>query len=198
MSAYNYDKAVIDRLQTVLTDKRIRISPADTYMSVVAKLQSDEIKLPLVSVTRTGMSKIAERTSHAQIFTGDLSSTKLVPLSTSDLKKLQFIPIRINYQLDVWSYDREENDSLIRELVWLYSQHPTHLVDIPYGLNIRHNFNIFMDDDIEDNSDVVNHSSRGEYFRQTLNLYTDDAYLWKTSQYINPELCIYLHTTNKP
>ena len=38
-----------------------------------------------------------------------------------------------------------------------------------------------INSDIEYNSDIVEQKNRGEYFRQSISFYTDDAYLWKTS-----------------
>lgn len=105
----------------------------------------------------------------------------IISASSSEVLKRYAIPIQINWQLDIITRDRESNDNLLRELIFHYINYPTLEITIPYGLDINHNFNIFFDSDIDDNSDIVNHMNKGEYFRSTMSLYTDDAYLWKSS-----------------
>ena len=62
-----------------------------------------------------------------------------------------------------------------------YTQNPQMLVKIPHGLNAEHVFNVAFDNDIIDNSDITEHNSRGRYYRQTLGMYVDDGYLWRSS-----------------
>jgi len=98
------------------------------------------------------------------------------------------MPIRINYQIDIWTRNREENDNLVRELVFYLSTHQAMYVDIPYDLNEKHVFTFALDNSIDDNSDIISHKNSGEYFRQTLTAYVDDAYLWKTNKAKSIEL----------
>lgn len=55
------------------------------------------------------------------------------------------------------------------------------MVYVGHGLNMAHKFNIYFNSGIEDNSDIANHGNRGQYFRQDLTFYTDDAYLWRAN-----------------
>lgn len=196
MSVYKYDESIINNLRKIINDDRIYIVPTDNVFSLIARLSSDEIKLPLISLTRIGWS-LSDNKSHVLKFDGAKAEFEYSDADKEEIesiKSLQSIPISINYQMDIWTKDRIDNDNLLRELIFYYSTHPTLLVDIEYDLNIKHRFNIFFDGDIIDNSDIVEHKNRGEYYRQTIGLYTDDAYLWKVSSrkpnIINPELLI--------
>lgn len=46
---------------------------------------------------------------------------------------------------------------------------------------MAHKFNIYFNSGIEDNSDIANQVNKGQYFRQDMTFYTDDAYLWRAN-----------------
>lgn len=183
MSAYLYDEAIIADLRRVVGDSRIQIIPVDRVYDVIPRLSDDKITLPLVSVTRTGWSVSASDTNHSAKYEGALNGIYCEPHKYNDptVQKVQFVDMRLDYSVDVWTKTRQENDEFIRELFWYYMVSPTLQVHVPYDLDFDHNFNLYVSDDIEDNSDVVQHQFKGELFRQTINIYTDDAKLWKSS-----------------
>ena len=57
-----------------------------------------------------------------------------------------------------------------------------------------HKFNILLGEEIEDNSDITTRDERGEYFRQTLSLYTDDAYLFSYREHSTKTLDVIVST----
>jgi len=179
MSVYEYDKAIVNDLRRITGDDRIHIVPTDNVFRTIAKLDSDKdyIELPIVSITRTGWGMTGS-SNHTMKFDGSLDR---YDRGEDKYINIQAIPIRITYLLDVWTKTREENDDIIREFIFYYMTHPTIKVNVPYNLDIKHNFNIYFDSEVEDNSDIVEQPNKGEYFRQTIALYTDDAYLWKSS-----------------
>jgi hypothetical protein len=173
-----YDNAIVENLREITQDTRINIVPVENVFRTIGKLEGteDHIQLPIISVTRTGWS--LKDAQHSRKFEG---ATLAWDKEKDWVQNIQFMPIQINYLLDVWTRTREENDDIMRELIFYYTNHPTLQVDIPFNAHYTHNFNIFFMSDIEDNSDIVEQKNRGEYFRQTIAFYTDDAYLWKTS-----------------
>lgn len=173
---YLYDTALVDDLRSLFQDSRISICPPDQVFKIWGELEDDTIEMPIISVLRSGTS--LGNSQHSMRFTGGLLAIDPI---TKQNNKIQAIPIQINYLLDVWTKHREENDNIVRELIFWYMTHPTLKVKIPYGTGLEHNFNIFYDSNIEDNSDISDHPNRGEYFRTTLSVYTDDAYLWKST-----------------
>ena len=91
---------------------------------------------------------------------------------------LQYLPIHINYQLDVFTRTRQENDELTRELLWYFTLYPQLSLTIPYGLDMPITWNLFFSDDVTDNSQIAEFESSGQYYRTTLNCYTDEGKLY--------------------
>lgn len=178
MSVNNYDVAIIEDLRQILQDDRIHIVPPENFFRLLARIDNDKVEFPAISVVRRGWS-LSDSHPHMMKFDGTLLSHDN---EANEYIRLQAIPISISYQMDVWTKTRLENDNIMRELIFYYSTHPTLNVKVPYGQKTYyHKFNVFFDSDIEDNSDIANHMNTGEYFRQTISFYTDDAYLWKSS-----------------
>lgn len=191
VGVYAYDLAIINDLRARFnytkdgkqkTNNIIQITNSENVFNIIGDLQNDTIKFPLISLIRTGW----QIEDYSQEFMNN--SGGLVGYLKDDEGKrtrqvrLQAIPIQINYQLDIWTQNRVDNDIIAREFIWFYKQNPQLRVKIPHGLNITHPFNIGIENEIVDNSDIAEHTSRGRYYRQTLGLYTDkDAFLWKSS-----------------
>jgi len=173
-----YDDAIVTKLRTLLNNDKIFITPPDNVFRIIDKTADDVINLPMISLTRTGFSIRLDKVQHSMMFEGSITD---MDADTHKSKRVQTIPIRINYLMDVWTRTRHENDVIVRDLVLYFMTHPTMNIEIPYNLNKTFNFNMFLDADIEDNSDIVAHKDRGIYYRQTISMYTDDAYLFKSS-----------------
>lgn len=182
---YMYDTAIINDLRQIFSDDRIHIVPPEDAFDLIGTLKEDTIVFPFISLQRPGWQLIDDtKTSHLT-FEGKVDDISIIDtdddVEDANITRLQALPIRINYQIDVWTESRKENDAIMRELIWYYTLYPTLNVDVEYeNIKRKHHFNIFFDNDIEDNSDLTQHSKRGRYFRQTIGLYTNDAYLWKT------------------
>lgn len=173
---YLYDNAIIQDLRRIINDNRVTITPYDNLIRTIAKSENDIITLPIISIARNGWS-IRDERPHAMKFTGEFSGLD----DNKDVVNTYAIPIRIDYTMDVFTKTRLDNDNILRELIFYYSTNPTLSITIPYGLTANKNFNIIFGNDIEDNSDIINHKNIGEHFRQTIPFYVDDAYLWKSS-----------------
>lgn len=190
VSVYAYDLSIVNDLRTRFnlksedgtpkTNNKVYVTDVDDVFNIIGDLSEDRIDMPLVSLQRVGWS-IRDFKPQYMTFSGTIVEQETDEDDTViSEKRIQAIPIQVNYQLDVWTRDRITNDAIMRELIFYYTIRPTLLVKIPYGLNLTHNFNIFFDPTVEDNSDIVEHKNRGQFFRQTIGVYTDDAYLWKS------------------
>lgn len=182
MSAYLYDEAIVNNLRKALGDSRVTITPIDNVYNVIPRIDNDNITLPLISITRTRWTIGSQHYNHSAKYEGALSEIKYEEkYKDLGIKRVQFVPMSLSYAIDVWTKTREENDEIVRELYWYYLTSPMLEITVPYDLDFNHSFNIFVEEEIEDNSDIAQHASKGEYFRQTINIYTDDARLWKSS-----------------
>jgi len=54
MSVYLYDNAIVETFKSIINDDRIYITPAENVIRTIARLNSDEVKFPMISLTRTG------------------------------------------------------------------------------------------------------------------------------------------------
>lgn len=191
VGVYAYDMALVEDLRVRFnytkdgkpkTNNKIQITNAEDVFRIIGDIENDNIEFPIISLVRTGW-RLLDFSQEFQNNTGALIGHLEDPSGTRIRQvRLQALPIQINYQLDIWTQNRIDNDIIAREFIWFYKLNPQLLVKIPHGLNITHPFNIGIEPEIVDNSDIGEHNSRGRYYRQTLGLYTDgDAYLWKSS-----------------
>lgn len=192
VSVYAYDLALVSDLKKrfekpdgkQVNDDQVndivKIGPADRMFEILGTLDEDKVMMPFVSLERLDWQLNLDRQGY-QTFIGNKIYTKFDNNGIPYDVRAQVIPITINYRLSVWSKDRVTNDALIRELLFYYHLRPTLMAYIGHGLNFTHAFNIYFNNNIEDNSDIANHINKGTYFRQDLTLYTDDAYLWRAN-----------------
>jgi hypothetical protein len=174
MSVYLYDNAVIDYLTSVWDNNKINILPTELAFENNARLR-DRVNLPLITVNRLSPISIEEDiTNWARSRIG-------VVVPTEDNKvdyMIRTIGILISYNIDTWTRTRKENDDIVRELIWLLLVKPTLKIKSPYGINKDWSFSLMLEPDIEDNSDIIAFSELGEYYRQTLTIYTSGAMLF--------------------
>jgi hypothetical protein len=188
MSVYLYDDAVAGYFRNILGDT-VMIQPPENAIRNTAQLEGDRMKFPLVSLNRTGYSIRSEEWNFNAVHQGAPVRIK----DNNNLTMARTIPIRIEYQVDVFTVDKQLNDELTRQLVFYITAHPTNTVDVPYDIDIQHKYNIFLNPDIVDNSDTVNHVNNGVLFRTTFTMYCPDAYLWANKNVISPSLDVNLN-----
>lgn len=189
VSVYAYDRAIVEDFKARFNKQEIKdskvndtvqIGPADQMFSILGQMNDDQIIMPFISLERLDWQLNLDRQGF-QTFIGEEVYTRLGPDNLPTEIRAQVIPITINYRLSVWTEDRVTNDAIIRELLFYYHLRPSLMVYVGHGLNMAHKFNIYFNSGIEDNSDIANHGNRGQYFRQDLTFYTDDAYLWRAN-----------------
>lgn len=184
MSVKCYDDAIVEQFRELFRDSTISIIPPENAIRHIAQLRQDNVKFPMISIMRSGYSIVSSNVNHTAKMTGSFTTRD----GNNNNVFAQTIPIRIEYQLDVFTVDRWSCDEIIRELIFYFYQSPTLVAHFDYGLNIDHNFNIFLEDDVVDNSDTVEHVNTGVMFRNTLTFYTDDARLFHSSKQIQGEV----------
>ena len=174
MSVDYYDKAIINHFREIFDDNRISILPVEQAIRFTAQLKQDNVVFPLISTNRLGYSIKLNEVNFNGLRQGGFQNRGANGINTF----AQIIPIRINYQIDVFTVSKAQGDALLRELIFHLMLNPTLQVEVPYQLDMNHNFNLFLESDIVDNSDTIEHLDKGVKFRNTLSFYTDDAYLF--------------------
>lgn len=183
MSAYIYDSAVANLFQSIIGDN-IFINPPETAFRNTSQLKGDKFKFPLINLNRTGFSVRTDEVNFNALHQG--ATVRMNEDNT--VTHARVLPIRLEYQVDVFTVDRKLNDEIIRELLFYLFIHPTHSIKLGYGLDFEHKFNLFIDPDVQDNSDVVSHINDGVIFRSTFTMYCPDAYLWSSKDFKAPKI----------
>ena len=174
---YLYDEALLNKIRNWVGDPNITITGPDDSNSLFTyradQSQKDMIELPLINLSR--MTHIT------------LETTNKKPLSfrghryrsnEENTSVLDAIPMDLRYQLDIFTRHRRENDDMLREFIFKIVNNPTLELEIPFQSEKSHVFNMRLENNVEDNSDIPEHLINGEYFRSTLVIYIDDAYLF--------------------
>lgn len=193
MSVKAYDDAIINEFRRVFNDNTIYILPVENAIRFSAQLSKDNVKFPMISTTRLGYSIRNENVSFPAKMVGSFVNRD----GKNNNIFAQTVPIRIEYQMDVFTVDRQSCDEIIRELIFFFLQHPTLVAHFEYGLDIDHNFNLYLNDEIVDNSDTVEHVNNGVMFRNTLTFYTDDALLFRSKKQKQGEIIASVHSLPK-
>lgn len=199
MSIYKYEESIVNKLREITGDNRIIITPSDNIINIIPRITSDELKLPLIHIVRNKWGLRGDK-PHGLIKNGNVNDSfpmfvngDYVSCKDGKVHRIHAIPITFSHSFEVWSKTREENDEMMRELIWFFSTLNEFEVEIPYGLNLTHKFTLNLQPDIVDSTDVLSHQVAGELFLQACITTCDDAYLWKSSAH-NPT-CIHIDST---
>ena len=200
MSIYKYEEAIIKRMREITGDDRIIITPSENIGNIIPRISNDEIKLPLIHMIRNNW-RLTGKDSHGMKMNGHIANNyPMFHYGSNEgidgkIHIEHLIPISFSHTFEVWSRTREENDEMIRELIWFFKTIGEFEVEIPYGLNRNHIFTLTLNNEIVDNTNIVSHKDSGELFLQAIITNCDDAYLWKSSAH-NPT-CIHINTELK-
>ena len=188
MSVYLYDESLLNKIKSWTDITQMKIyGPDDArqlYQVIADENNDKRLELPFLVLTRPGGYTI--------------TNTNRRPLSYNGFNflqgehcatKINAIPIEIRYQLDVYTRYMKESDAYTRELIFNIINHPELKVKIPYkDTQYEHIANIWVSDEVADNSDIPEIIIRGNYYRMTLNIRIDDAYLWDVKNYRNVKI----------
>lgn len=178
MSVKIYDDALLAKLQRWTVNAPVDVlGVADTkqLFEVISDTTNDKtIKLPLIALRRIGGYKLLNRNKQPRSFDG-----ARVQKEQNSAVKLNQIPIGISYQIDVYTRLMEEADEYTRNLIFNIVNYPKLTIDIPYeNRGIKHDANIRLISDVEDNSAIPERLVPGQFTRMTLSIEIDDAFLW--------------------
>lgn len=177
MSAYLYDEALIEYLRSIIDDERVHIINPNQAISFLAQFDKDKVKLPAVVVSRGPISITPELKNQVATFRGQTSRIN----SDNTATKAKSMPMSIEWNIDVIAADRYTCDEIIRELMFYLVSNPRLNVKIPYDLDIIQNFDLLLDPEIEDNTDLMEFPNTGEIFRETIGVSTENAHLYSSN-----------------
>ena len=186
MAVRFYDEALASKIQNWISDDRIRVLKPDETTRLF-EMKADEahdnpIKLPLIALSRGNEIEILTRGKRPLSFDG--LSIKAYNDEGEEVKlqagfKLNAIPIRLSYQLDIYTKNLAEADEYMRNFVFNFVNYPKLSITFPYNdSNIKHESVVYIDTTITDNSDIPQRLFPSQFTRYTIGLEMDDAYLF--------------------
>lgn len=173
-----YDDALLKKLKKWTEGVEVTITGVDEtrrlFETLADRGNDKPITLPLIALSRPGGYTILNRNKRP------LSYTASTFIANEDRSaKVNIVPIGIAYQLDIYTRYLEEADEYARNFIFNVINYPKLTTDIPYeNLGIKHDANIRITSDIEDNSDIPERLIPGQFTRLTLGINIDDAYLF--------------------
>lgn len=178
MAIRYYDEALTEKIKSWVKDPDMRVlSPNDStrLFQMKADLNNDKpLQLPLIAISRDSEIEIINTNKHALTYDG-----AHIEVDEEKSKQLNAIPIKISYQLDIYTKYFAEADEYLRNFIFNLINYPRLSIEIPYNNSkIVHNFTIQLDSTISDNSDISERLIAGQFTRMTLKFYIDDAYLF--------------------
>lgn len=191
MSQYLYEESLVGELQRITGDGRIHIVPPDNSVSFLAQISKDKTKYPAIVLSR-GPTSIQEEKNQYKALKG--TTVKINDDST--VKKVKLIDARFQWSIDIFAVDRFTCDEIVRELVFFFTNHPRFVVKIPYGIDIEQNFDIILANEIEDNSDLLEFPNKGEFFRNTLTIYTENGHYFSARDQMSVRTSADVDTNN--
>jgi hypothetical protein len=178
MAIRYYDEAVYEKIKRWVKDPNMRIlkpNESNRLFQIRADQQNDTpLTLPLIALSRDNDIQITSTAKKPLTYDGaHLAATK------EKSKVLNGIPIKLTYQLDIYSKFFEEADEYVRNFVFNLINYPRVSIEIPYNNSkIVHDSNLMLESTISDNSDISERLISGQFTRMSLRFTIDDAYLF--------------------
>ncbi len=178
MGVRYYDDALLEKIKKWVKDPNMTITGVNEtkrYFQYLADITNDQpLKLPIIAIRRLSPVRVLSTNKKPLTFDGWRRKN-----NGEKGDQLNGIPIEINYQIDIYTRYFAEADEYLRNFIFQIINHPKISIEIPYNNSrIIHESNIRLNSDIEDNSDIPERLVEGQFTRQTISIYIDDAYLF--------------------
>lgn len=179
MAVRFYDEALITKLQRWIKDPNMVILSPDES-SRLFQIRADQthdkpLQLPLIALSRAP--DVELDFPHKKPMSFDGKMTKAVEGVYS--YQLDAIPMRLQYQLDIYTRYADEGDEYMRNFVFNLVNHPRLTIHLPYNdQQLTHTANIDVLSPVSENSDIPQHLFGDQFTRWTMTLEIRDAYLF--------------------
>ena len=195
MAIKYYDDVIVAKLKKWLpSNTTLRVLKPDETKRFIETQADDSkdanLKLPCIALSRSNDIQLNMNIKNSQSFDGvTLEKTE------DTTKKLNVIPIKVVYQLDIYAKTAEEADEYMREYLFNLINHPTIKIEVPYNSGsgeviVRHVANIRVLDTVSDTSSIAERLFSGQFTRWTIQLELQDAFLFSVPYKKNWKLYI--------
>lgn len=159
---YLYDNAVVEDLVKSFNPNNVEnpvvkvISP-EQVMGLAAQIQNDEIKLPIVALTRNEDTSID--TSRMNFTRAHRGVQSVLDTETNELYYEKAIPINLSYDLTLLTTNTADKDELLKEILFKYTDMFFLTIQLPYYCKRKIRFGVTIDTE----ADIRNSSGSAEY-----------------------------------
>lgn len=191
MAARYYDDIIIAKLKRWIPENsKLRVlKPDETkrLFELTAEDNNDQpFQLPIIALSRDNSIEILQTTKNLKSFDG-------TTIYQDQFKTIQMnvIPIRLQYQLDIYTKTYEEGDEYLRNFLFKLINNPTLIIEIPYNdSHIQHIANIRIQNTVSDTSSISERIFPGQFTRWTIQFEIQDAFLFSIPYKRNWKLII--------
>ena len=153
----------------------------DTFRIISDRNNDEALKLPLIVLSRSEYCELINPNKQALSYDGGH-----IKASEQKSSVLNAIPIRISYELSIYTRYFEECDEYARNFAFNLIDYPNVEINIPYqGVDIKHKSSIVLDPRIADNSNGSGRLSPDQFYRISFNFDLVDAYLFSVPYLYN-------------
>lgn len=172
---YLYENAIIENINKLFTNSKVCAVIADSLsegLRRVAANKEDKITLPAVILVGGDWS-LNDSNFYSLMHGSEFERVEEDTL-TKNTSIMSFTP---SYSMYIIAQSSRECDMLTREIVFHYSMHPTLVVNIPYGINKIHTFNLNI------NKNIPKSQTNTGFVYRVLNFDLQGAYLWHNNTF---------------
>lgn len=181
MAISYYDDAIIAKLKKWIPDNaNLRVlTPEDTkrFFETTADDKNDQaFTLPMIALSRSKDIEIERNIKNVKSFDGSHYSVHDVRDATV---QINVIPIKVSYQLDIYTKTQAEADEYVRNFLFKLINNPLLVIEIPYnGVDYKHTANLRVLETVSDTSDIAERIFPGQFTRWTIQLELQDGMLF--------------------
>ena len=184
MSVTLYDDALLRKLKFWIKDDNLTVlgvnESTDLFQYRLDKGDDKPLQLPIISLSRDSRVELKYTTKQPNTYDG-----LKIESSSNKTTQLNFIPIVINYQLDIYTRYNYEAQEYVRNFIFNLVNYPGFAIEIPYNdSKLIMKAYIHLDPEIQDNSDIPERLIRDSFSRQTIS-FRVDAQLYDYRAYDN-------------
>lgn len=179
---YLYDDAIIEDLRrsfnpAQVPNPAVSVVNAEQIIDIAAQIQDDKLRFPLVSVYRKSDMQIdSQRQNFTRRHRGVCT---VIDHETNNLYYEKMIPVNFSYEITTLCTNTVDQDELIRELLFKYSDMYFLTIQLPYESDRRMRFGLSIDESagIERKSGLSEYLESGQLYQSTITLNVEGGVL---------------------
>lgn len=179
MALEYYDDAIAAKLEAwTPSNLKLRILKPDETKRLIETIADDQkdknLKLPMIALSRNNDIELLLNVKNPRSYDG-----LKIEQTESQTAQLNVIPVRLQYQIDIYTKTYREADEYVRQYLFKLINNPVIKITVPYnGKDFDQIANIRVLSTVSDTSDVPQRLFTGQFTRWTIQLEVQDAFLY--------------------